>query len=144
MIRDFKEFALKGNALDLAVGIIIGAGFTKIVNSLVSDIIMPPLGLLTKSTDFVKTWGLELPIPGVGVAKILVGSFLDSVLQFLIVAFAAFLLVRAFNQLRKRSLMGTVIDSITPTTRECPFCISPISKKATRCPACTSELPPVS
>lgn len=138
MLKDFKEFALKGNVLDLAVGIIIGAAFTKVVNSLVTDIIMPPLGLLTKSTDFVKEWGFKLPIPGVGEATVKMGSFLDSLLQFGIVAFAVFLLVRAINKLRTPPAAPAAV----PPTRECPFCTSTISLKASRCPFCTSELPP--
>ena len=135
--KEFKEFALKGNVIDLAVGIVIGAAFTKVVNSLVSDILMPPLGLLTRSTDFVKQWGIQLPVPGVGeTLTIRVGSFLDNVLQFIIVAFAIFLLVRAVNRLR-----APVAEvKAEPTTRECPYCTSSISAKAKRCPFCTSQL----
>jgi len=138
MLKEFKEFALKGNVMDLAVGIIIGAAFTKVVNSLVSDILMPPLGLLTKSTDFVKEWGLKLPVPGVGETTVKIGSFFDNLLQFTIVAFAVFLLVRAINRLR-----GTQPVPAAPASRECPFCASAISPKATRCPCCTSQLPVV-
>jgi len=135
MLKDFKEFALKGNVLDLAVGIIIGAAFTKVVNSLVTDIIMPPIGLITRSSDFVKTWGITLPVPGDGAAVVIkIGSFLDSVVQFLIVAFAIFLLVRAINKLRSSKAAAA------PATRECPYCASAISVKATRCPCCTSQL----
>jgi large conductance mechanosensitive channel len=140
MLKEFKEFALKGSVLDLAVGIIVGAAFTKVVNSLVSDILMPPLGLLTRSTDFVKTWGIDLPIPGVGETTIKIGSFLDSLVQFILVAFAIFLLIRAINRLRA----GTPTTEVkAPATRECPFCMSAISIKATRCPFCTSPVPPV-
>ena len=138
MLKEFKEFALKGNVLDFAVGIIVGAAFTKVVNSLVTDLIMPPLGLLAKSPDFVKAWGIRLPIPGIGEATIKIGAFLDSVVQFLIVAFAVFLLVRAINKLR-----GPQPAPAAPTTRECPFCASTISVKATRCPHCTSQVEPV-
>lgn len=136
-LKEFKEFALKGNVIDLAVGIVIGAAFTKVVNSLVSDILMPPLGLLTRSTDFVKQWGIKLPIPGMAeTTTIRIGSFLDSLIQFLIVALAIFLLVRAINRLR-----APVAEvKAEPTTRECPQCASSISVKAKRCPFCTSEL----
>jgi len=137
MFKDFKEFAFKGNVLDLAVGIIIGAAFTKVINSLVTDVLMPPIGLLTKSSDFVKQWGIQLPVPGGDHAVIKIGSFLDSIVQFLIVAFAIFLLVRAVNRLRS-SQAATVP---APATRECPFCASAISVKATRCPCCTSQIP---
>jgi len=136
MLKEFKEFALKGNVLDLAVGIIIGAAFTKVVNSLVTDIIMPPIGLLTKSSDFVKTWGIKLPVSGGDAAIIKIGSFLDAVFQFLIVAFAIFLLVRAINRMR------SVQKATAPATRECPYCTSAIPVKATRCPCCTSQVTP--
>lgn len=141
MFKEFKEFALKGSVLDLAVGIIIGAAFTKIVNSLVTDIIMPPLGLLTRSSDFVKEWGIKLPIPGVGEATIRIGSFLDNVVQFLIVAFAIFLLVRAINSLRHAEA-PTPAPAAAPT-RDCPYCLSAIPVKASRCPHCTSQVTPV-
>ena len=137
MFKEFKEFAFKGNVLDLAVGIIIGAAFTKVINSLVTDILMPPIGLLTKSSDFVKQWGIKLPVPGGEHAVIRIGSFLDSVTQFLIVAFAIFLLVRAVNKLRSSQAAAAP----APAMRECPFCASAISVKATRCPCCTSQIP---
>ena len=140
MLKEFKEFALKGSVLDLAVGIIIGAAFTKVVNSLVTDIIMPPLGLLTKSSDFVKQWGIPLPVAGGEHAVIKIGSFLDSVVQFLIVAWAIFLLVRAINKLRSTQAAAAPVAA---PTRECPFCASAIPVKATRCPCCTSQVPPV-
>ena len=136
MFKDFKEFAFKGNVLDLAVGIIIGAAFTKVINSLVTDVLMPPIGLLTKSSDFVKQWGIQLPVPGGDHAVIKIGSFLDSIVQFLIVAFAIFLLVRAVNRLRSSQAAAAP----APATRECPFCASAISVKATRCPCCTSQI----
>jgi len=134
MFKEFKEFALKGNILDLAVAFIMGAAFTKVVNSLVSDILMPPIGLLTKSSDFVKQWGIRLPVPD-GEVVIKIGSFLDSLVQFLLVAFAIFLLVRAINKMRGAP------PAAAPTTRACPYCTSAISVKATRCPCCTSQIP---
>ena len=136
MFKEFKEFALKGSVLDLAVGIIIGAAFTKVVNSLVTDIIMPPIGMLTKSSDFVKQWGLKLPIPGDGEVVIKIGSFLDAVVQFLIVAFSIFLIVRAINRMRGAQ------EAKAPATRECPYCLSAMPVKASRCPHCTSQVTP--
>ena len=138
MFKEFKEFAFKGNVVDLAVGIIIGAAFTKVVNSLVTDILMPPIGLLTQSSDFVKQWGIQLPVAGGEHVVIKIGSFLDSVVQFLLVAFAIFLLVRAINRLRSSQAAAA---PAAPATRECPFCASAIPVKATRCPCCTSQLP---
>ena len=140
MLKEFKDFALKGSVLDLAVGIIIGAAFTKVVNSLVTDILMPPIGLLTKSSDFVKQWGIRLPVPGGEAAVIKIGSFLDSLVQFLIVALAIFLLVRAINRLRSSQAAAA---PAAPATRECPYCTSAISVKAKRCPCCTSQVTPV-
>ena len=138
MLKDFKEFALKGNVLDMAVGIIVGAAFTKVVNSLVTDIILPPLGLITKTSDFVKTWGLKFSVPGINEqVTIRIGSFLDSVIQFALVAFAIFLLIRAINKLRAPQPTAPL-----PPTRECPYCTSSISVKATRCPFCTSPVNP--
>ena len=141
MLKEFKEFALKGNVIDLAVGIIIGAAFTKVVNSLVTDILMPPLGLLTRSTDFVKEWGIKLPVPGMGEATIRIGAFLDAIVQFTLVAFAIYLLVRAINRLRRPSEAAPA--PAAPETRECPFCLSTIPAKATRCAHCTSQIPVV-
>ena len=139
MLKEFKEFALKGNVLDMAVGIIVGAAFTKVVNSLVADIILPPLGLLTKSSDFVKNWGLKLAIPGVDEqVTVKIGSFLDSLIQFTLVAFAIFLLIRVINRLRAPA----PTPAAPVTTRECPYCTSAISLKATRCPFCTSTVTP--
>ena len=139
MLKEFKEFALKGNVVDMAVGIIIGAAFTKVVNSLVADIILPPLGLLTKSSDFVKNWGIQLGIPGIDEHVTLrIGSFLDSVIQFTLVAFAIFLVIRAINRLRAPQPAPPA-----PATRDCPYCTSAISVKATRCPCCTSTVKPV-
>ncbi|MDD5350998.1 MAG: large conductance mechanosensitive channel protein MscL [Chthoniobacteraceae bacterium] len=140
MLKEFKEFALKGNMLDMAVGIIIGAAFTKVINSLVSDILMPPLGLLTGSADFVKEWGIKLPVPGMGETTIKIGSFLDNIVQFLIVAFAIFLLLRVINRLRRAEAPAA---PAAPPARECPYCLSAIPEKATRCAHCTSQLPPV-
>ncbi len=129
MLKDFKEFALKGNVLDMAVGIVIGAAFTAVVNSLVADVITPPLALIQPDAKTFDDFNLALG----GGTVIKLGSFINHVIQFTIVAFAIFLVVRAVNRLRQPA-------PVVPT-RECPYCITAISPKATRCPHCTSELP---
>jgi large conductance mechanosensitive channel len=142
MLREFREFAVKGNVLDMAVGIIIGAAFGKIVTSLVEDVIMPPIGLLLGKVDFSNLF-LNLSggsYPSVAAAKaagavtINYGMFLNNIISFVIVAFAVFLVVKSVNRMRKEP------PAAEPTTRECPYCATQISLKAKRCPACTSEL----
>ena len=144
MFREFREFAMRGNVVDLAVGIIIGAAFGKIVTSLVNDIIMPPLGLVLGRVDFSN---LFINLSGqpfaslaetkvAGAPTINYGVFLNTVMDFVIVAFAIFLLVRFINRL-SRQLEAT---PAAPATRECPFCLSSIPLRATRCPQCTSTL----
>ncbi len=144
MFKEFKEFALRGNVLDMAVGIIIGAAFGKIVSSFVSDILMPPVGLLLGNADFSN---LFLNLSGksvttlaearqLGAATINYGVFLNTVLDFLFVAFAVFLLVRQVNRMKQAPV--PVVE--VPLTKECPYCLSPIPIKATRCPHCTSQL----
>ena len=144
MLKEFKEFAVRGNVLDLAVGVIIGAAFGKIVTSLVDDIVMPPIGLLLGKVDFANLF-IDLSgkhYPSVAAAKaagaptINYGIFLNSVLSFLIVAFAVFLIIREFNKLRR----GEEKPKAEPVVKECPYCLSSIPIKATRCPHCTSEL----
>jgi large conductance mechanosensitive channel len=129
MLKEFKEFAVKGNAIDMAVGIVIGGAFGAIVSSLVNDIIMPPIGLLMNKVDF-KSLAVHLNDK----TAINYGTFINNVLNFVIVAFAIFLVIRQINRLKKAP------PPAEPTTRECPKCFSSISKKATRCPNCTSEL----
>jgi large conductance mechanosensitive channel len=142
MFKEFKAFAMRGNVLDMAVGIIIGAAFGRIITSFVSDIIMPPLGLLIGKVDFST---LFLNISGTsyatlaqakaaGAATINYGVFLNTVLDFLIVALVIFLLVRQVNRWSKPA------PAAAPTTKDCPYCLSAIPLKATRCPACTSEV----
>lgn len=128
LLKEFKEFALKGNAIDMAIGIVIGAAFGKIVASLVDDILMPPLGLLMGQADFSN---LFFEICG---AKVKYGIFINRVVDFLIVAFAIFLVIRQINRLKKAP------PPADPTTKDCPHCCSTIPIKATRCPQCTSEL----
>ena len=144
MFREFREFAMRGNVVDLAVGIIIGAAFGKIITSLVNDIIMPPIGLLLGRVDFSN---LFINLSGqpfaslaearaAGAPTINYGVFLNAVMDFVIVALAIFLLVRSINRLARQPDAAPA----APTTRECPFCISAIPLRATRCPQCTSNL----
>ena len=142
MLKEFKEFAMKGNVLDMAVGIIIGAAFGRIVTSLVTDIIMPPIGLLLGHVDFSSLFlnisGASYPTlaaaKAANAATINYGTFLNTVIDFVIVAFVIFLIVRQINRWNRPAPVAA------PTTKECPYCYSQISPKATRCPGCTSEL----
>jgi len=145
MLKEFKEFAMRGNVLDMAVGIIIGAAFGKIVSSFVADVLMPPIGLLLGKVDFS---GLFLNLSGThyaslaeakaaGAPTLNYGVFINTVIDFLIVAFAIFLLIQQINRLQKQPAPA---PAGPPTTRECPYCLSTISLKASRCPHCTSQL----
>ena len=145
MIKEFKEFAMRGNVLDMAVGIIIGAAFGQIVNSFVQDILMPPIGRLLGHVDFSNLF-VSLSGPhydtvaaakAAGAATLNYGVFLNTVINFLIVAFAVFLLVRQVNRFAPKPA-----PAAAPATRECPYCLSTIPAKATRCSQCTSELRP--
>ena len=149
MLKEFKEFAMRGNVVDMAVGIIIGAAFGTIVNSLVADVIMPPIGLLLGNIDFSNLFivlkeGSKAAGPyaslaaakAAGAVTINYGFFINTIISFLIVAFAVFLLVRNINRLKRQEEAPPPV----PTTKECPFCVSAIPIKATRCPHCTSEL----
>jgi len=150
MIKEFKEFAMRGNVVDMAVGIIIGAAFGSIVKSLVDDVIMPPIGLLLGNVDFsslfvtLKEGATAGPYATPALAKaagavtLNYGLFINSIISFLIVAFAVFLLVKNVNRLKSK--METPAPTAVPTTRECPFCLSTIPKAATRCPHCTSQV----
>jgi large conductance mechanosensitive channel len=143
MFREFREFAMRGNVVDLAIGIIIGAAFGKIVTSLVSDIIMPPIGLLLGGVDFSslfinlsgQPYASLAEAKAAGAPTINYGLFLNTVIDFIIVAFAIFLVVQLINRLRRQPEAAA-----TPTTKECPFCASVIPLRATRCPHCTSAL----
>jgi large conductance mechanosensitive channel len=128
MFKEFKEFAMRGNVLDLAVAVIIGGAFGKIIASLVNDILMPLIGLVLGGIDFSEQAFT------VGEAVIKWGAFVQSILDFVIVAFVIFMIVRAMNRLQKPAPIAA------PTTKECPYCFSTIPIKATRCPNCTSEL----
>jgi len=145
MLKEFKEFAMRGNVVDMAVGIIIGAAFGAIVQSLVADVIMPPIGLILGNVDFsnlfvvLKEGAAAAPYASLaeaqraGAVTINYGKFLNAVVSFVIVAFAVFMLIRAINQLKRK-------EQAAPTTKECPQCFSSISIKAKRCPNCTSQL----
>lgn len=147
MLKEFKEFAIKGNAVDMAVGIIIGAAFGGIVTSLVKDIIMPPIGVVTGGLDFSNKFMVLKEAPGGGVFATPLeaakagavtwnyGNFITLLVNFIIIAFCVFLLVRAINRL-KRPQQGTS----APVLKDCPFCAMTIPIKATRCPHCTSEM----
>lgn len=144
MLKEFKEFAMRGNVVDMAVGIIIGAAFGKIVSSLVKDIIMPPIGLLMGNVDFSSLFinlsstayeTLEAAKEA-GAATINYGLFINTVLDFVIVAFAIFMVIKQMNRLKKKE----EAPPAAPTTKDCPFCLSSVPIKATRCGHCTSEL----
>lgn len=153
MFKEFKEFALKGNIIDLAVGVIIGGAFQSIVNSLVNDIIMPLTGAFTGNVDYT-AWVITF-----GTVSIKIGSFITAVINFLLVAFSLFLFIKYVNKLNakieqlgkdgKKALTkkfkknDKVVEEVIepePTTKTCPYCLSEINVKATRCPHCTSEL----
>jgi large conductance mechanosensitive channel len=144
MLKEFKEFAMQGSLLDMAIGIIIGAAFGEIVSSLVNDVLMPPIGLLLGNVDFSnlfinlsgQPFNSLADAQAAGVATINYGLFLNAVINFLIVAFVMFLLIRQVNRLRREPEE----EPAEPTTKECPYCLSTISLRATRCPQCTSEL----
>lgn len=131
MLKEFKEFVMRGNVLDLAVAVIIGGAFGKIVGSLVNDIIMPLIGLVMGGVNFS-----ELSVT-VGEAVVKWGAFVQTVLDFLVIAFVIFLIVKAANNMKKAPAPAAPAE---PTTKECPYCFSTISIKATRCPNCTSEI----
>jgi len=135
IISEFKKFAMKGNVLDMAVGIIIGTAFGKIVSSLVNDVIMPPIGLLLGNVDFSKlAVTIKETTAGSEAVTIKYGVFINTVLDFLIVVFALFIVIKQMNRLKKKE------EAPPATTKECSRCFSVIPLKATRCPHCTSEL----
>ncbi len=137
MIKEFKEFAMRGNVVDMAVGIIIGGAFGKIVSSLVNDVIMPPIGLLLGKVDFSHlTIILKEKTPEAAAVSLKYGLFVNTVLDFVIMAFAIFMLVKQMNRLKRKE----EAPAPAPSTKECVRCYSTIPIKATRCPHCTSEL----
>ena len=148
MLKEFKEFAVRGNVIDMAVGIIIGVAFGTIVKSLVSDIIMPPIGLLLGDVDFANLFAVLKDGTGPGPYATLAdaqkasavtvnyGVFVNTLISFIIVAFAVFLLIRQINRLKRKE----EAPPAEPTAKDCPYCLLSIPLKATRCPHCTSEL----
>jgi len=149
MFKQFREFAMRGNVVDMAVGIIIGAAFGAIVSSLVADVIMPPIGLLLGNVDFSNMFAVlkEGAAPGpyaslaaakdAGAVTLNYGVFVNAIISFLIVAFSVFILISQMNRLKREA----EAPPAQPTTRDCPFCLSAIPVKATRCPHCTSQIP---
>jgi large conductance mechanosensitive channel len=149
MLREFKEFAMKGSVLDMAIGIIIGGAFTPIIKSLVGDVLMPPIGLLMGDADFAEKYillkaGAEVPGPyetlaaaqEAGAVTLNYGVFINTIITFLIIAFAVFMMVKAINRWKREEEEAPA----EPTTKECPHCCTEIALAAKRCPACTAEL----
>jgi large conductance mechanosensitive channel len=144
MLKEFKEFAMKGNVVDMAIGIIIGVAFGKIITSLVGDVLMPPIGLLLGKIDFSNLfinlsgqhYATMSEAKAAGAASINYGVFINTVIDFIIVAFVIFLLIRQINKMKRQPEPAPAV----PTTKECPYCLSTVPIKATRCPHCTSEL----
>jgi large conductance mechanosensitive channel len=148
MMKEFREFIARGNVVDLAVGVIIGAAFGRIVTTLVEGVIMPPIGLALGRIDFsslLLALDSSKPVPASfaqakadGIPVIAYGQLVNDVINFLIVALAVFLLVKQVNRIKSAFQTPAPVDA--PTTRECPYCMSTISKRATRCPNCTSQV----
>ena len=144
MLEDFKKFIMRGNVMDLAIGVIIGGAFSKIVSSLVDDILMPPIGLLLGKVDFSNLfvsltshrYTTLAEAQAAGAPTLNYGVLINNVVDFLLIALAIFLLIRAINRLTKKQA------ETAPVTRACPRCLSQIPLKASRCPACTSEVTP--
>ena len=149
MLKEFKEFAMRGSVVDMAVGIVIGAAFGAIVKSFVDDVLMPPIGLLLGNVDFSNLFitlkdGAKAAGPyaslaaakTAGAVTLNLGLFINTVISFVIIAFAVFLVIKGLNRMKKTE----AAPPAEPTTKECPFCWSTIPLKATRCPHCTSEL----
>ncbi len=147
MFKEFREFAMRGNVVDMAVGIIIGAAFGTVIKSLVADILMPPIGLLLGNVDFANLFILLKPgnpagpylalaeAQKAGAVTLNYGAFINTIISFIIVAFAVFFLIRSLNRLKKEEAAPAA-----PATKDCPYCLSAVPVKATRCAHCTSEL----
>ena len=149
MIKEFKEFIMRGNVIDLAIGFIIGAAFGKIVTSFVSDVLMPPVGLLLGKVDFSNlfinlsgtAYASLADAKAAGAPTINYGLFINTLIDFLILAFVLFLVIKVFNTAKRRmELASKQAAPEAPSTKDCPYCLSAIPVKATRCPNCTSNL----
>jgi large conductance mechanosensitive channel len=149
MLKDFKEFVMRGNVVDMAIGIVIGAAFGAIVKSFVDDVLMPPIGLLLGNVDFTNLFitlreGAKAAGPyaslaaakAAGAVTLNLGIFINTIISFLIIAFAVFLVIKSLNRMKREE----EAPSAAPPTKECPYCLSAIPLKASRCPHCTSEL----
>ena len=149
MLKDFKEFVMRGNVVDMAIGIVIGAAFGAIVKSFVDDVLMPPIGLLLGNVDFSSLFimlreGGKAAGPyaslaaakAAGAVTLNLGIFINTIISFIIIAFAVFLVIKGINRMKREQ----EAPPAEPTIRECPFCLSEIPLRATRCPHCTSEL----
>ncbi len=148
MLKEFKEFAMRGNVVDMAVGIVIGAAFGTIVKSFVSDVLMPPIGMLMGGVDFANLFSVMkegdpagpyaalVDAQAAGAVTVNYGLFINNIISFLIVAFAVFMLVKSINAMRREE----EAPAAEPTTKDCPYCATEIAITATRCPNCTSEL----
>lgn len=149
MFKDFKEFVMRGNVIDMAVGIIIGAAFGTIIKSLVDDVLMPPIGLLLGNVDFSNIIitlreGIKAPGPyaslaaakQAGAVTLNLGIFINTIISFIIVAFSVFLVIKGINRMKREQ----EAQAAEPTTKECPFCFTTMPIQATRCPHCTSQL----
>lgn len=145
VLQEFKDFATRGNVIDMAIGIIIGAAFGKIVTSFVSDILMPPIGLLMGKMDFSslflnmsgKSYSSLSEAKAAGAATLNYGIFINTLIDFIIIAFVIFLLIKQINRLTRKEQPKS---AASPTTKECPYCMSVINLKAKRCPYCTSVI----
>jgi large conductance mechanosensitive channel len=149
MLKEFKEFAIKGNVIDMAVGIIIGAAFGTIVRSLVDEVIMPPIGILLGGVDFsalfiilkegsvAPPYSTLLEAKTAGAVTLNYGNFINNIITFVIVAFSVFILVKSINKMKRKR---EEIPPEAPTTKDCPYCYTKISVMASKCPACTTEL----
>lgn len=143
VMKEFREFAIKGNVIDLAVGVIIGAAFGKVVTSFVNDVLMPPIGRLLGGFDFSnlfvslsgKPFATLAEAKAAGAPTLNYGIFLNTMIDFALVAFAVFLLVKQVNKLKRAE------PAAAPTAKECPYCLSAVPPRATRCAHCTSDLP---
>jgi large conductance mechanosensitive channel len=149
MFKEFKEFAMRGNVMDMAIGIVIGAAFGTIIKSLVADVLMPPIGLLLGGVDFTNMFmvlkeGAEVAGPyaaladaqAAGAVTLNYGTFINTIISFIIIAFAIFMLVKSMNKAKREE----EAPPAEPTTKKCPQCLSEIAIKATRCPMCTSTV----